>query len=167
MEINKKKISNINLLIIFLLILALFSYVAINKFQKDKNKKMIQQPISINLLTSVHPDLSWNFKPINSQVLVKPGEVATIEYIVENLGDTNTTGIATFAYFPRQFENYISKINCFCYDAQTLKAKQKDKFVLVLLIDPEVTKDSKTKGIKEAIIQFTFFDGSNYKENKS
>jgi len=99
--------------------------------------------------------------------LIKPGEVTTIEYVVENLGDTSTTGIATFAYFPSQFENYISKINCFCYDAQTLEAKQKDKFVLILLIDPEVTKDSKTKDIKEVTIQFTFFDYKAYKENKS
>ena len=77
-----------------------------------------------------------------------------------------TTGIATFAYFPKQFGNYISKINCFCYDAQTLKPNEKDKFILVLLIDPEVTKDSKTKDIKEATIQFTFFDYKNYKEKK-
>ena len=104
---------------------------------------------------------------MNSKVFVKPGEVTTIEYIVENLSDTNATGIATFAYFPNQFENYISKINCFCYDAQTLKAKQKDKFVLVLLIDPEVTKDSKTKDIKEVTIQFTFFDYKSYNEKKS
>ena len=80
------------------------------------------------------------------------------------MGDTNTTVIATFAYFPKQVKKYKSKINCFCYDAQTLKAKQKDKFVLVLLIDPEVTKDSKTKDIKEATIQFTFFDYKEYKE---
>ena len=48
-----------------------------------------------------------------------------------------------------------------------MKAKQKNKFILVLLIDPEVTKDSKTKDIKEATIQFTFFDYKDYKENKS
>ena len=93
--------------------------------------------------------------------------VITIEYIVENLDDNKTTGIATFAYFPNQFGNYISKINCFCYDAQTLKPKQKDKYTLILLIDPEVTKDSKTKNIKEATIQFTFFDYKEYKEKKS
>ena len=100
-------------------------------------------------------------------ILVKPGEVKTVEYVVENLENKETTGIATFAYFPSQFENYISKINCFCYDAQTLEAKQKDKFVLVLLIDPKVTKDSKTKDIKEVTIQFTFFDYKKYKEKKS
>ena len=167
MEINKKKISNINLLIIFLLVLAFFSYVAINKFQKDKDQTLAQVPISINLLTSVHPDLPWNFRPVETKILVKPGEVTTVEYIVENLENTETTGIATFVYFPNAFGDYISKINCFCYDAQTLKPKQKDKFTLILLIDPEVTKDSKTKGIKEVTIQFTFFNYKDYKEKKS
>ena len=151
--------------IFFFIILIIFFYFFINKFQKKTD--IVINPISINLLTSIHPNLSWDFKAVNSEVFVKPGEVTTIEYTVENLGDTNTTGIATFAYFPRQFENYISKINCFCYDAQTLKAKQKDKFVLVLLIDPEVTKDSKTKDIKEVTIQFTFFDYKSYKKKES
>ena len=167
MNIYKKKISNINLLIFFLLILALLFYVIINKFIKDKDQTLALAPISINLLTSVHPDLPWNFQPKEPKILVKPGEVTTVEYIVENLGNTATTGIATFTYFPNQFGNYISKINCFCYDAQTLKPKQKSKYTLVLLIDPEVTKDSKTKNIKEVTIQFTFFDYKEYKENKS
>ena len=167
MEINKKKISNINLLIIFLLILALLSYVIINKFQKDKDQALALEPISINLLTSVHPDLSWNFQPVEPKIVVTPGEVITVEYIVENLGNIETTGIATFVYFPNQFGNYISKINCFCYDAQTLKPKQKGKYTLVLLIDPEATKDSKTKNIKEVTIQFTFFDYKEYKKQKS
>ena len=85
---------------------------------------------------------------------------------IENLGSEESTGIATFAYFPNQLGNYITKINCFCYDAQTLKPKQKNKFTLVLLVDPEVTKDSKTKDIKEVTIQFTFFDYKKYKESE-
>ena len=54
-----------------------------------------------------------------------------------------------------------------CYDARTLKAKQKSKYTLVLLIDPEVTKDSKTKDVKEVTIQFTFFDYEKYKKKES
>ena len=149
------------------MILALLFYVTINKFQKDKDQALALEPISINLLTSVHPDLSWNFQPVEPKIVVTPGEVITVEYIVENLGNTETTGIATFVYFPNQFGNYISKINCFCYDAKTLKPKQKDKYTLVLLIDPEATKDSKTKNIKEVTIQFTFFDYKEYKKQKN
>ena len=165
MNIGKKIFSKLYLIIFFLLVLILLFYFAINKFQK--NKEIAFQPITINLLTGVHPNLSWEFKPVKPKIFVKPGEVTTVEYMVKNLGNKETTGVATFAYFPNQFGNYRSKINCFCYDAQTLKAKQKNKFVLVLLIDPEVTKDSKTKDIKEVTIQCTFFDYKSYKENKS
>ena len=167
MTIEKKKFSISLLVLIFFLIFGLLSYVAINKFQKEKDAAKALEPITINLLTNVHPDLPWNFKPLEPKISVRPGEVITIEYLVENLEDNNTTGIATFAYFPNQFGNYINKINCFCYDAKTLKPKQKDKYTVVFLIDPKVTKDSKTKNVKEVTIQFTFFDYKEYKENKS
>ena len=167
MTIEKKKFSISLLVLIFFLIFGLLSYVAINKFQKEKDAAKALEPITINLLTNVHPDLPWNFKPLEPKISVRPGEVITIEYLVENLEDNKTTGIATFAYFPNQFGNYINKINCFCYDAKTLKPKQKDKYTVVFLIDPKVTKDSKTKNVKEVTIQFTFFDYKEYKENKS
>ena len=161
MKNNKKTL----FLLIFILFLIIFFYFSIHKFKKEKT--MALEPISINLLTSVHPNLSWKFQPVEPKIVITPGEVVTVEYTVENLGDAETTGIATFVYFPNQIGKYINKINCFCYDAQTLKPNEKDKFTLVLLLDPEVTKDSKTKSIKEATIQFTFFDYKKYKENKS
>ena len=162
MEQNKKKYLKIFSTIFLLIILSL----SVNIYSKKKIAK-IKEPIIINLLTSVHPSLPWQFKALNSKIIVKPGEVVTVEYIVENLENKETTGIATFAYFPNQFGSYIRKLNCFCYDAQTLKAKQQDKYSVVLLIDPEVTKDSKTKNIKEVTIQFNFFDYKEYKESKT
>ena len=159
----KKKKEKFYYVLVFLFFLIVLFYFAINQFYKSQ--KLISEPISINLLTSVHPNLLWNFKPVKSKITIKPGEVTTVEYIVENIGTTETTGIATFAYFPNEIGSYISKINCFCYDAQTLKAKEKNKFVLVLLVDPKVTKDSKTKDIKTATIQFTFFDYKEFKKN--
>ena len=165
MNIHNKKSLKFLFFLIFLVIFIFFFYLIVNKSQNEK--ALILKPISINLLTSVHPNLPWEFKPTKSEIIVKPGDVTTIEYVVKNLGNKENTGIATFVYFPNQFGNYISKLNCFCYDAQTLKPKQKKKFTLVLLIDPEVTKDSKTKSIKEVTIQFTFFDYKEYKEKKS
>ena len=160
MVFNKK----IYFLAFFILIISLFFYLYFNKIQKEK--KISSEPISINLFTIVHPNLNWSFKSVKSEISINPGEVTTVEYIVENLGVTDSVGIATFAYYPKTISSYVRKINCFCYDAQTLKAKEKNKFTLVLLVDPEVTKDSKTKHIKKATIQFTFFDYKKYKEKK-
>ena len=165
MNTSKKKILKIYFFLFFILILLLFFYFITNKI--DEEKQIAKTPITINLLTSVHPNLPWNFKPIEPKIIVKPGDVTTVEYIVENLDTKKTTGIATFVYFPHQFGTYISKINCFCYDARTLEPKEKGKFSLILLIDPAVSKDSKTKDIKEVTIQFTFFDYEEYKEKKS
>ncbi len=165
MKFRKKIISKSNLILILFILLALIVYFFINKFQEEK--KLALEPISINLLTSVHPKLPWRFQPTKPKIFVKPGEVVTIEYEVENLSEKNNTGIATFAYFPSEFGNYVNKINCFCYDAQNMKPNEKNKFVLILLINPEVTKDSKTKDIKEATIQFTFFDYKDYKEKEN
>ena len=162
-----KKKNNTGYFIFFFLVLVLIFSFTINKFQKKKNQILATEPILINLLAIVHPDLPWNFKPVKPKILIKPGEVKTVEYTVENLGNIPTTGIATFAYFPNQFGSHISKINCFCYDAKTLKPKEKSIYTLVLLIDPEVTKDSKTKNIKEVTIQFTFFDYKKYKKQQS
>ena len=165
MDFNVRKINKTYLIIFFLLIIILLFYYFHNLSAKDK--KISLRPVTVNLLTSVHPDLSWSFKPIKSKLLIKPGEVTTIEYEVENLDDKVSTGIATFQYFPRQYGNYINKINCFCYDAKTLKAKESDKYIVVMFIDPEVTKDSKTKNVKEITIQFTFFNYTEYKKNES
>ena len=165
MNIGKKIFSKLYLIIFFLLVLILLFYLAINKFQK--NKETAFQPITINLLTGVHPNLSWEFKPVRPNIKIKLGEVTTVEYMVKNLGDKETSGIATFVYFPSQFGTYISKINCFCYDVQTLKPGEQDKYTLVFFIDPKVTKDSRTKDVKEVTIQFTFFDYEKYKSKES
>ena len=101
MKIEKKN-SKLYLLIFFLVILILFFFLITKNFLKTKTED--SESISINLLTSVHPNLSWNFKPIKPTITIIPGEVTTIEYVVENLGNKETTGIATFAYFPSQFE---------------------------------------------------------------
>ena len=165
MNIGKKIFSKLYLVIFFLLVLIFLFYLVINKFQKNREATLL--PITVNLLTSVHPNLSWEFTPIKPTIFVKPGEVTTVEYMVKNLGDKETTGVATFAYFPNQFGDYISKINCFCYDARTLKPKEKDKYSLVMFIDPEVTKDNNTKDVKEITIQFIFFDYKEYKKIES
>jgi len=167
MKTHLKKYYKRFLIVICFLFFTFFLYFFISKAQNERGKVRSLEPIVINLLTSVHPNLTWIFKAKKTKISVIPGEIQTIEYTVENSGNEPTTGIATFSYYPNQFGSYISKLNCFCYDAQTLKPNEKETYSVVLLIDPEVTKDAKTKEIKEVTIQFTFFEYKEYKKNES
>ena len=87
-----------------------------------------------------------------SDVYKRQGEVQTINYSVENLSKKSISAMATFQVYPPELKDYMTKMNCFCYEKQTLKGGEKEKYALVLLVDPNVTKN-----IKEAIIQFVYF----------
>ena len=160
---NNKTVTII-LISIFILLVVLF-FITIKIFQKRQNISLENYFINVRLITSVHPSLPWKFSAKEPNIKIKPGEVKTIEYIVENPSNKTTFGIATFQYHPKELGNYFTKLNCFCFDKQTLKAGENNKYSLVILIDPEVTKDSKTKDIKEVIMQFTFFDYDEFKKS--
>jgi len=146
---------------LFFLLITIFSISVIN-LQKKENSS-----IRFKLITNTHTDLPWEFSSANSTLEIKIGEVTNVEYIVKNLGDKKTSGIATFSYYPKELKPYMIKIDCFCYDTHALEPGEKRKFVLTMMIDPKVTKDSKTKLLEEGIMQFIFFESENFKQKNS
>jgi len=141
---KNKKLIFILISVITLIIILPFLF-----FEKGKN---IVQQIPTKLITSVHKDLPLKFESDQTNIILQPGEVQTINYSVENLGSKSVSAMATFQVYPPELKDFMTKMNCFCYEKQTLKAGEKEKYALVLLVDPNVTKN-----IKEAIIQFVYF----------
>jgi len=135
------------ILVISFFLIAIF-VILIFLFQENGNS----QTIKAKLITSVHKDLPFKFETEERNVLIVPGEVKTINYTVKNLSKKSMNGMATFQVYPSELKDFMTKLNCFCYEEQILKGGQKEKYSLVLLVDPKVTKN-----IKEAIIQFVFF----------
>ena len=119
-RLDKKKFPPLFYYIILLIVI--FSFVILLIFNNNRKSALEFYSIKFKLITSIHNDLPWVFKPVNSSVEIKVGEVINIEYIVRNLSSEKTSGIANFAYYPRELETYISKIQCFCYEVQTLEA---------------------------------------------
>ena len=139
---NKKLISVFISLLVIVIITSFFLR------GENSNSKLIPT----KLITSVHSDLPFKFETEEKNIILKPGEVQTINYSVENLSKKSISAMATFQVYPPELKDYMTKMNCFCYEKQTLKGGEKEKYALVLLVDPNVTKN-----IKEAIIQFVYF----------
>ena len=145
---SKKKNQNktvLSFLVLSLIILIMSSFLLQNESIEKTN-------IKIKLITSVHKDLPFKFSTEEKNVLIVPGEIKTINYAVKNLSEKKVSGTATFQVYPNELKDFITKMNCFCYEQQTLKGGEEEKYSLILLVDPKVTKN-----IKEAIIQFVFF----------
>ena len=136
---------------IFILISIITLIIALS-FLFFENRRNVTQQIPTKLITSVHKDLPLKFESDQTNIILQPGEVQTINYSVENLGSKSVSAMATFQVYPPELKDFMTKMNCFCYEKQTFKAGAKEKYALVLLVDPNVTKN-----IKEAIIQFVYF----------
>ena len=144
----KQKYPN-KLILVFSFLLIIIFVISLFFFQQNGENS---QTIKAKLITSVHKDLPFEFETEEANVLIVPGEVKTINYTVKNLSKKSINGMATFQVYPSELKDFMTKLNCFCYEEQILKGGQKEKYSLVLLVDPKVTKN-----IKEAIIQFVFF----------
>ena len=142
-------LKNKKLIFILISIITLIIAFSFFLFQNGRN---ITQQIPTKLITSVHKDLPLKFESDQTNIILQPGEIQTINYSVENLGSKSISAMATFQVYPPELKDFMTKMNCFCYEKQTLKAGAKEKYALVLLVDPNVTKN-----IKEAIIQFVYF----------
>jgi cytochrome c oxidase assembly protein subunit 11 len=98
-------------------------------------------------------DLPWRFQPTVRSITVHPGEVATVEYEVINVRGAPVTGQAVPSYGPAMAGEYFHKMECFCFQQQTLAAGETRRLPITFVIDPKLPKDVTT-----IALSYTFFE---------
>jgi cytochrome c oxidase assembly protein subunit 11 len=98
-------------------------------------------------------DLPWRFKPVVNHVTVHPGEVTTVEYEVINVRGSAVTGQAVPSYGPAMAAEYFHKVECFCFQMQTLAAGETRRMPVTFVVDPKLPKDVNT-----IALSYTFFE---------
>jgi len=86
-------------------------------------------------------------------VSVHPGEVTQVLYEVRNALDRPVTGQAVPSYGPQQAVLYFKKVECFCFQQQTLGPGEVRKMPVVFLIDPKLPQE-----INTVTLSYTFFE---------
>tara|TARA_B100000963_G_scaffold345008_1_gene348477 strand:+ start:7732 stop:8286 length:555 start_codon:yes stop_codon:yes gene_type:complete len=182
MDINKKKLTPFILVSIFLIMLGL-SFAAVplydlfcrvtgfggttqNASKKDLPKIVVNKDYKMRFDTNINSTLDWKFAPEVKTLNLKPGEVHTVKFYVENPDNKASSGSASFNVSPSPFGIYLNKIGCFCFEKQTLKAGEKREFNLTFFLDPKVVDDNKTKNIADVTLSFTFFSSDYYKKDE-
>ena len=127
-----------------------------NVFQPDAVAANTQ--IDATRLVSVEFDantqrLPWTFKPLQSSVTVHPGEVMQVVYEARNTLERPVTGQAVPSYSPQQAALYFRKMECFCFQQQTLGPGEVRKMPVVFVIDPKLPPELNT-----VTLSYTFFE---------
>ena len=108
--------------------------------------------ITMEFDANVDANLPWKFSPVEKSITMHPGEMVQVLFDVENLADHDITGQAIPSYGPQLAGRYVKKIECFCFTGQTLKAGEKRKMPVMLVMEPDLPKDVNT-----VTLSYTFF----------
>ena len=131
---------------------------------KEPPKVVLNKIVSVRFDTNVN-NLDWNFKAKSNVIDVKVGQVNRIEFEVENLGNETSHGVASFNVSPASFGKYYSKLGCFCFEKQELKAGEKATYVMTFYLDPDLVNDPTTKNLQDVTMSYTFFSTDYYKQS--
>lgn len=108
--------------------------------------------VNIEFDANVH-DMPWQFRPMQSQVAVHPGAVTQVVYEVVNTRNVPVTGQAIPSYGPQRVAEYFRKLECFCFNKQTLAAGERRQMPVIFVIDPALPRDVGT-----ITLSYTFFE---------
>ncbi|WP_118858248.1 cytochrome c oxidase assembly protein [Sphingomonas mesophila] len=117
--------------------------------------------IGVRFDANIESSLPWKFAPEQTTIRVNPGARTVVNYISTNLVARPTTGRAIFNVTPAQAGQYFSKIECFCFTEQTLKAGESVKMPVVFYVDPKIREDAATRHIDEITLSYTFYPVEN------
>ena len=95
----------------------------------------------------------WQFKPQSRSIDVHPGELTTITYEIANTQSRPMIGQAIPSYMPTVAAQYFKKVECFCFQQQTLAANTTRRFPVVFYVDPKLPRD-----VTSITLSYTFFE---------
>ena len=177
--IEKKKLTPLVLAGIFITMLGL-SYASVPLYEifcrvtgfggttqvaNNAPKIVLDKVVSVRFDTNVN-NLPWDFKAKSNVMDVKVGQVNKIEFEVVNYSDEPTAGVASFNVSPSSFGKYYSKLGCFCFEKQELKAGEKATYVMTFYLDPEMVNDATVKNLQDVTMSYTFFSTDYYKQSE-
>lgn len=113
--------------------------------------------LTVRFNADVAPDLPWAFAPVERSVNVKPGQNRLVAFRATNHSDQPITGYATYNVTPFAAGPYFNKIQCFCFERQTIQPHETVNMPVSFFVDPAMFSDREARGITNITLSYTFF----------
>jgi len=113
--------------------------------------------ISVRFDASRSSALPWQFRPEDTHREVAIGERSIAFYTARNLSDRPVTGTATFNVTPSSAGQHFVKVQCFCFERQTLQPGEEVRMPVVFYVDPGILADPNAGRISEITLSYTFY----------
>ena len=113
--------------------------------------------VKIRFDGNTSPGLPWQFRPEATDVSVRIGERKLAFFKATNISASSVTGRATYNVSPDVAGRYFKKIQCFCFNEQTLKAGETVEMPVTYFVDPAILDDPIARRVDEITLSYTFY----------
>jgi cytochrome c oxidase assembly protein subunit 11 len=100
--------------------------------------------------------LPWSFRALQRRQEIKVGATNVAYFEGVNNSDQAVTGRAAYNVTPDDAGWHVRKLQCFCFNAETLQPHQKAKWPVIYFVDPKFAADPNMQGYSDITLSYTF-----------
>jgi cytochrome c oxidase assembly protein subunit 11 len=117
----------------------------------------IDRTVTVSFTSDVDASLPWAFYPKQNKIEARVGQTYLAFFEAENKTDKPVTGQATYNVSPEPWGPYFVKIQCFCFNQQTLQPHEKVEMPVTFYLDPALAHDHLLDRMSDVTLSYTFF----------
>ena len=123
-----------------------------NSKHKKKNKKLL-----IRFDTRTGPGMEWDFEPVQSYVITRPGESTLAFFKATNTSSVPISGLSTYTILPYKAAPHFVKIQCFCFEEQRLRGHEEVDMPVLFFVEPDFLDDPALHDVEEITLSYIFY----------
>lgn len=123
--------------------------------------QILDRTVLVRFDANTRGDLPWTFTAMQTRQEVRIGETRLAHFTVRNDSDRPVSGQATFNVLPETAGAHFRKLQCFCFEEQTLQPGESMDFAVVYFVDPKFASDPETRRFQELTLSYSFFPSRN------
>ena len=112
--------------------------------------------VTVKFISNVANSAPLYFEPSVSEMTVQVGKPYNTHYVMKNNSSKQLHTTASPSLTPGKHAEYFKKIECFCFNQQTINAGEVKDLGIQFIIDNELPNDS-----GDIVLSYTMFDISN------
>jgi cytochrome c oxidase assembly protein subunit 11 len=118
---------------------------------------VLERKVTVQFNADTGRNMPWVFKPEMRSISVQLGQRGFTNFTSRNPTQKSVTGTAIYNVTPLKVGKYFHKIQCFCFDEQTLKAGESVEMPVLFYVDPKMNDDPNMNDVKTITLSYTFF----------
>ena len=124
---------------------------------------ILEDTVRVRFDTNVR-GLPWEFEAEETRQTVRIGDTGIAYFRVTNTSDRPISGTAAYNVVPERAGPYFQKLQCFCFEAQTVQPGETVEFPIQYFIAPEMATDPEGRGVHDITLSYTFYPTDRFEQ---